>query len=78
MFHRAPGSIGMAAYPSKVLKGMRGPGRDGGTRITAKNLKVLRIDVEKNLLMVEGSVPGFNGSPLIIRCSQSQPKSEAK
>jgi large subunit ribosomal protein L3 len=77
MFHRAPGSIGMAAYPSKVLKGMRGPGRMGGTRITAKNLKVLRVDIEKNLLLVEGSVPGHNGSALIIRCSQSQPKSEA-
>jgi large subunit ribosomal protein L3 len=77
MHHRAPGSIGMAAYPGKVMKGMRGPGRMGGTRITAKNLKVIRVDVEKNLLLVEGSVPGHNGSALVIRCSQSQPKSEA-
>lgn len=78
MFHRAPGSIGQSAFPSHVLKGMRGPGRMGGRRITVKNLKILRVDVEKNLLLVEGSVPGHNGSALIIRRSQTQPKSEAK
>ena len=47
MFHRAPGSIGMAAFPAKVLKGMRGPGRMGNARITVKNLNVVRIDQER-------------------------------
>jgi large subunit ribosomal protein L3 len=69
MFHRAPGSIGMAAYPAKVLRGMRGPGQMGNRRVTAKNLRVLRIDAEKNLMLVEGSVPGSNGSTLMIRRS---------
>jgi large subunit ribosomal protein L3 len=70
MFHRAPGSIGQAAYPSKVLRGMKGPGQYGNTRVTAKNLRVVRIDAEKNLMLVEGSVPGHNGSTLLIRRSK--------
>jgi large subunit ribosomal protein L3 len=73
MFHRAPGSIGQAATPSKVLRGMRGPGRHGNARVTAKNLTVVRLDTERNLLLVEGSVPGAKGSPLLIRVSLSQP-----
>ena len=73
MHHRGPGSIGMAAYPAKVLKGMRGPGQHGNVRVTAKNLKVLRVDKERNLLLVEGSVPGAKGSTLVIRRSLSQP-----
>ena len=71
MHHRGPGSIGMAAYPAKVLRGMRGPGRMGNARVTAKNLTVLRIDPEKNLMLVEGSVPGAPGSTLLIRKSKS-------
>lgn len=73
MFHRAPGSIGQAATPSKVLRGMRGPGRTGNARVTAKNLTVVKVDTERNLLLVEGSVPGAKGSPLLIRVSLSQP-----
>jgi len=73
MFHRAPGSIGQAAYPAKVLRGMKGPGQHGNTRVTAKNLRVVRIDAEKNLMLVEGSVPGHNGSMLLIRRSKGQP-----
>ncbi len=69
MHHRAPGSIGMAAYPAKVLRGTRGPGRMGNARVTAKNLTVVRIEVEKNLMLVEGSVPGAPGSILLIRKS---------
>lgn len=69
MFHRAPGSIGQSAFPSKVFKGMRAPGQMGNARITVKNLKVVRIDAEKNLLMVRGSVPGARGSRLLIRRS---------
>jgi large subunit ribosomal protein L3 len=73
MHHRAPGSIGQAATPSKVLRGMKGPGRTGNARVTAKNLTVVRVDTERNLLLVEGSVPGANGSTLLIRASKSQP-----
>ncbi len=71
MFHRAPGSIGQSASPSKVIKGMRGPGQMGNQRVTCKNLKVVRIDEEKNLLLVRGSVPGSRGSALLIRRSKS-------
>lgn len=71
MFHRAPGSIGMSAFPSKVLKGMRGPGHMGARRITCKNLKVVRIDADKNLLLVRGSVPGAVGSTVTIRKSKA-------
>lgn len=78
MHHRGPGSIGMAAYPAKVLRGMRGPGRMGNTRITAKNLKVVRIDVEKNLLLVRGSIPGATGGTLTIRKSKTAAPAAAK
>ena len=71
MFHRGPGSIGQSAWPSKVMKGMRGPGRMGHKRITCKNLKVVRIDEEKNLLLVRGSVPGSRGTTLMIVRSKS-------
>ncbi len=55
---RAPGSIGSSSYPSRVFKGMRMAGRMGGTRITVRNLKVLRVIPESNLLIVKGSIPG--------------------
>lgn len=67
MFHRAPGSIGASAYPSRVLKGTRGAGHMGSSRVTVRNLKVIRVDPEKNLLVVKGAVPGANGGYLIIR-----------
>ena len=67
MFHRAPGSIGASSYPSRVVKGMRAPGRMGGDRVTVRNLKVLRVDAENNLLLVEGSVPGGPNSIVVIR-----------
>jgi large subunit ribosomal protein L3 len=78
MFHRAPGSIGQAATPSKVLRGIRGPGQTGNARVTVKNLTVVRVDAERNLLLVEGSVPGANGSTLLIRVSQSQPRTDTE
>jgi large subunit ribosomal protein L3 len=62
MFHRAPGSIGQSASPSRVLKGMRGPGHMGNRRNTVKNLKVVRVDTDRNLLLVKGSVPGSRGN----------------
>jgi large subunit ribosomal protein L3 len=70
MFHRAPGSIGQSATPSKVMRGMRGPGQMGNVQIKAKNLKIVRVDAEKNLLLVRGSVPGARGSVLLIRRSK--------
>jgi len=67
MFHRAPGSIGQSAYPSRVLKGTRMPGHSGSERVTVKNLEVVRVDAGNNLLVVRGSVPGAGGSYLVIR-----------
>ena len=67
MFHRAPGSIGASSYPSRVVKGMRMAGRMGAGQVTVRNLKVLRVDADKNLLMVEGAVPGGPNSVVLIR-----------
>jgi large subunit ribosomal protein L3 len=67
MFHRAPGSIGASAFPSRVFKGMRAAGHMGQGRVTAKNLQVVKVDVENNLLVVRGAVPGANGGYLVIR-----------
>jgi large subunit ribosomal protein L3 len=67
MFHRAPGSIGQSAYPSRVLKGTRMPGHTGSERVTVKNLEVVRVDAGNNLLVVHGSVPGAGGSYVVIR-----------
>jgi len=67
MFHRAPGSIGASSFPSRVVKGMRAAGRMGGDRVTVRNLHVVRIDGENNLLLVRGAVPGAPGTYLIVR-----------
>ena len=67
MFHRAPGSIGASSYPSRVIKGMRGPGRMGGDRVTVRNLRVLQVDAEQHLLIVNGAVPGAPGGLLMVR-----------
>jgi large subunit ribosomal protein L3 len=67
MFHRAPGSIGASSYPSRVVKGMRMGGHMGADRVTVRNVKILRVDAENNLLMLEGSVPGGPNSILLIR-----------
>jgi large subunit ribosomal protein L3 len=67
MFHRAPGSIGASSFPSRVIKGMRAAGRMGGGRVTIHNLKVLRVDAENHLLVVEGGVPGAPSSYLLVR-----------
>ncbi|HLA79227.1 MAG TPA: 50S ribosomal protein L3 [Vicinamibacteria bacterium] len=67
MFHRAPGSIGASAYPSRVLKGMRGAGHMGQDRVTVKNLTVVRVDPESNILVVKGAVPGAGGGYVVIR-----------
>ncbi len=67
MFHKAPGSIGASSYPSRVVKGMRMAGHMGADRVTVRNLKVLRVDAENNLLLLEGSVPGGPNSIVMIR-----------
>ena len=58
MFHRAPGSIGASAFPSRVFPGMRAGGRMGGERVTVKNLQVIKVDAEQNLIYLRGAVPG--------------------
>ena len=67
MFHRAPGSIGASSYPSRVFLGMRMHGHMGDERVTVRNLKVLRVDAENNLIVVRGNVPGANGGYVLIR-----------
>ena len=69
MFHRAAGSIGSSAYPSRVLKGMRMAGHMGNERVTVQNLRVARIDQENHLLFVRGAVPGPAGGYLVIEKS---------
>lgn len=66
-FHRAPGSIGMCATPSRVLKGMRMPGHMGCDRVTVKNLEVVRIDEDLNLILVKGAVPGSKDGIVRVR-----------
>ncbi len=66
MFHRAPGSIGMAAYPARVLPGMKAPGHMGNEQVTVKNLQVVEINEEENLLLIRGAVPGSKGTYLEI------------
>jgi large subunit ribosomal protein L3 len=72
MFHRAPGSIGASAFPSRVLKGMRAAGHMGTDRVTVKNLQVVQVDAENHILVVKGAVPGHNGAVVMIRKSQRQ------
>ncbi len=64
--HRKVGSIGMASWPSRVFRGKRMPGHYGETRVTTKNLKVVKIMPEQNLLLIKGAVPGARGSYLIV------------
>jgi large subunit ribosomal protein L3 len=63
---RAPGSVGASSYPSRVFKGMRMAGRTGGNRVKMINLQVMRIVADRNLIVVKGSVPGANGSYVIV------------
>ena len=64
---RAPGSIGGSSYPSRVFKGMRMAGRMGGERVKVKSLKVVKVFPEQNYILVSGSVPGHNGSIVLIQ-----------
>jgi len=67
MFHRAPGGIGASSFPSRVWKGQHFPGHMGNERVTVKNLRVVKVDNDENLLLVRGAVPGHRGCYLLIR-----------
>jgi len=67
MFHRAPGSIGASAFPSRVLPGMKAAGHMGTDKVTLRNVKVVRVDAGNNLLVVRGALPGAGGSIVVIR-----------
>jgi large subunit ribosomal protein L3 len=67
MFHRAPGSIGASAFPSRVLKGMRAAGHMGAERVSVRNLEVVRVDPATNTLVLRGSIPGASGGYVVIR-----------
>ena len=67
MFHRAPGSIGASSFPSRVFPGMRGAGHMGNAQVTVRNLEVVEVDAEDNVLLVKGAVPGPNGSYVLVR-----------
>ncbi|MDP2877517.1 MAG: 50S ribosomal protein L3 [Holophaga sp.] len=67
MFHRAPGSIGGSSYPSRVWPGMRMPGHLGASQVTVRNLEIAKVDVENNLLLIKGAVPGPKGGYVVIK-----------
>ena len=67
MFHRAPGSIGASSFPSRVFPGMRGAGHMGTDRVTVRNLEIVQVDTEDNVIMVKGAVPGPNGAYVLVR-----------
>ncbi|MDR1714042.1 MAG: 50S ribosomal protein L3 [Coriobacteriales bacterium] len=66
-FHRAPGSIGQCATPSRVFKGLKLPGHMGTDKVTVKNLEVVKVDAEQNLLLVKGAVPGGKNALVSVR-----------
>jgi large subunit ribosomal protein L3 len=70
MFHRAPGSIGASSFPSRVFPGMKMGGQMGSQRVTVRNLEIVEVDAEDNLLVVKGAVPGPNGSYVLVRRSR--------
>jgi large subunit ribosomal protein L3 len=70
MFHRAPGSIGASSYPSRVVPGMRMGGHMGNAQTTVRNLEVIEVDTEDNVLIVKGAVPGPNGGYVLVRRSK--------
>src|SRR5436305_4499563 len=70
MFHRAPGSIGASSYPSRVLPGMRMGGQLGNTQVTVRNLEIIDVVTEDNVLVIKGAVPGPNGGYVLVRRSK--------
>lgn len=71
MFHRAPGGIGASSFPSRVWPGQHFPGHMGNERTTSKNLRIVTVDAEENLMLVRGAVPGPNGAYIFIRRAKS-------
>jgi large subunit ribosomal protein L3 len=67
MFHRAPGSIGASSFPSRVFPGMRMAGHLGDQQVTIRNLEIVQVDVEDNVLLIKGAVPGPNGGYVLVR-----------
>ena len=67
MFHRAPGSIGASSFPSRVFPGMRGAGQMGTDQVTVRNLEVVQVDADENVIMIKGAVPGPNGAYVMVR-----------
>lgn len=67
MFHRAPGSIGASSFPSRVFPGLKMAGHMGAERVTVRNLEVIEVDAEENVLVVKGAVPGPNGGYVVVR-----------
>jgi large subunit ribosomal protein L3 len=65
--HRAPGSIGQNQTPGRVFKGKKMAGQMGNERVTVQNLEVVKVDLERNLLLIKGAVPGAPGGDLIVR-----------
>jgi large subunit ribosomal protein L3 len=85
MFHRAPGGIGASSFPSRVIKGKRFPGHMGSDRVTTRNLKIVKVDTDNNVLLLSGAVPGAAGNYVVIRKAvakkpdpQPQPESKKK
>lgn len=70
MFHRAPGSIGASSFPSRVFPGMRMAGHMGDQQVTVRNLEIVEVDLEDNVLLVKGAVPGPNGGYVLVRRSK--------
>jgi large subunit ribosomal protein L3 len=70
MFHRAPGSIGASSFPSRVFPGMRMGGRMGTDRVTVRNLEIVEVDAEDNVILVKGAIPGPNGGYVMLRRSK--------
>ena len=71
-FHRAPGSIGSSASPSRVFKGQKLPGQMGNKRVTIQSLKIMKLDKDKNLLVVKGAVPGANKQIVIVKKAEKK------
>lgn len=71
--HRTPGAVGACATPSRIFKGQKMPGRMGNERVTILNLEVVRVDPERNLLLVKGAVPGPDGGLVLVRSAVRRP-----
>jgi large subunit ribosomal protein L3 len=74
MFHRAPGSIGSSAFPSRVFKGMRAAGHMGVSRVTVRNMRVVRVLADDNAILIEGAVPGPDGGYVMVRKARAPHK----